>query len=61
MKIKIIKNKPLINGSSDISSYIGQIFKASLNGDGDVSIDEGELCCMTIFKGEYEIVKEENK
>jgi len=61
MLIKIIKNDPPINGSSDISKYIGQIFKAIPQGEGDVSIDdESELLAMTIFKGEYEIVEEGN-
>jgi len=58
MKIKIIKNTPSINGASDISKYIGQIFNAQYDGDGDVSITEGKLYAMTIFYGEYEIVEE---
>jgi len=58
MKIKIIKNKPSIDGSSDISKYIGQIFNAKYEKDGDISITEGKLCAMTIFNGEYEIVEE---
>jgi len=56
MKIKIIKNKPSIDGSSD--KYIGQIFNAKYEKDGDISITEGKLCAMTIYNGEYEIVEE---
>ena len=38
-----------------------RFFKAIPQGVGDVSIDdESELFAMTIFKGEYEIVEEEN-
>ena len=59
MLIKIIKNSPPTDGSSDISKYIGQIFKAIPQGDGDISIDdESELFAMTIFKGEYKIIEE---
>jgi len=62
MRIKIVKNDPPTDGSSDISKYIGQIFKVVPQGDGDVSIDdESELFAMTIFNGEYEIIEEENK
>jgi len=60
MKIKIIRNKPPINGASDISKYVGQIFNTQNEGDGNVSIVEGLLYAMTIFKGEYEIVEEKN-
>jgi len=60
MQIRIIKNDPPVNGASDISKYVGQIFNAQKDGDGDVSIVEGLLYAMTIFNGEYEIVEEEN-
>ena len=60
MKIKIMKNKPTIDGASDISKYIGRIFEAQPEGDGDISIIDGELYALTIFKGEYEIVEEED-
>ena len=57
MKIKIVKNKPLNEMSSDITHLIGKVFEAKIDCEGhaDIPLDGG----FTIFKGEYEIVEED--
>lgn len=61
MQIKIIKNKPLNELSSDITHLIDrefEVIKIDKEGHADIEYPEGNY--FTIFKGEYEIVQEEN-
>lgn len=57
MKIKIIKNDPLIEDSSDITCLIGREFDIKEKVKNGVRINEGWLD-ITIFDGEYEIISE---
>lgn len=60
MKVKIIKNAPVDSYASNISRYIGQIFEVeSPDTNGNIIVDE--MGALTVYKGEYEIINEDNK
>ena len=56
MKVRIIKNAPKDNYTSDISEYIGQEFEVSRYEENDncfIIVGDDEFM---IYEGEYEIV-----
>ena len=67
MKVKIIKNNPPnteINNYSDISEYVGQIFKVieKIKYDADGNTNNGVVVIIDsteteIYEGEYEVLK----
>jgi len=56
MRVKIIANKPIDDGCSDISIYIGQEFNAEKTKGGSVYVDFGSDN-LEVYPGEYEVVE----